>query len=127
MCDILLEKIKVVVTERVFMQKQLSKSFFKKGVVRNFAKFTIKHLCRKNETVAPVFSCDFCEICKITFFAEHYSSISSSEAYRYQFEPRVIKKKQSRRRSRFQSNSLQMFLKIDVLKKLANSTEKHQY
>ena len=63
-------------TERVFMQKQLSKSFFKKGVMKNFAKFTRKHLCRKNETVAPVFSCDFCEICKITFLLQNIIAVS---------------------------------------------------
>ena len=54
-------------TERVFMQKQLSEGFFKKGVLRNFAKISRKHLCRKNETQAQDFSCDFCEICKIPF------------------------------------------------------------
>ena len=54
----------------------------KKGVLRNFAKFTGKHLCQsvffnkvavaacnfiKKETQAPVFSCEFCEISKNTF------------------------------------------------------------
>ena len=29
----------------VFMQKQPSKGFFKKSVMRNFAEFTRKHLC----------------------------------------------------------------------------------
>ena len=49
-----------------------------KGVLRNFAKFTAKHLCRnfffnkacnfiKKETLAQVFSCEFCEISKNTF------------------------------------------------------------
>ena len=68
------------------MQKQPSEGFFKKGVMRNFAKFTRKHLYPKNETLAQVFSYEFCEIYKNTFFAEHqrtaafdYSSISSSE------------------------------------------------
>ena len=63
-------------TERVFMQKQLSEGFFKKSVLRNFAKISRKHLCRKNETQAQDFSCDFCEICKITFFAEHHQTVS---------------------------------------------------
>ena len=47
----------------------------KKGVLRNFAKFTGKHLCQslfiKKETLVQVFSCEFCEISKNTFFTEH--------------------------------------------------------
>ena len=70
----------------------------KKGVLRNFAKFAGKHLCQslifnkvvgvslffnflisfqpqacnfvKKETLAQVFSCEFCEICKNLFFIE---------------------------------------------------------
>ena len=60
--------------------------FCKKGVLRNLPKFTGKHLCRslffnkvvaeacnfiKKETLAQVFSCEFCEISKNTFFTEH--------------------------------------------------------
>ena len=55
--------------------------FCKKGVVRNFAKLTGRHLCQglsfnkvaalglfiKKETLAQVFSCEFCEISKNTF------------------------------------------------------------
>ena len=65
-------------------QKQLPEVFYKKGVLRNFAKFTGKHLCQslcfnrpqacnfiKKETLAEVFSCEFCEISKKTFFTEH--------------------------------------------------------
>ena len=55
--------------------------FCKKGVLRNFAKFTGKHLCFslffknvadsacnfiKKETLVQLFSCEFCEI-----FSEH--------------------------------------------------------
>ena len=51
----------------------------KKGVLRNFAKFTGKHLCQslffnkvagffKKETLIQVFSCEFCEIFKNNFF-----------------------------------------------------------
>ena len=40
--------------------------FSKKGVLRIFAKFTGKHLCQSlflnKETLAEVFSCDFCKI-----------------------------------------------------------------
>ena len=48
----------------------------KKGVLRNFAKFTGKHLCQsvffnkletQKETLAQVFPCEFCEISKNTF------------------------------------------------------------
>ena len=51
----------------------------RKGVLRNSTKG--KHLCQsllqatcnfiKNETLAQVFSCEFCEISKNTFFTEH--------------------------------------------------------
>ena len=57
--------------------------FCKKGALRNFAKFTGKHLCQnlffnkvaalrpaallKKETLAQEFSCEFCEISKNTF------------------------------------------------------------
>ena len=60
--------------------------FCKNGALRNFSKFTGKHLCQslffnkvagikpeacnsiKKETLAQVFSCEFCEISKNTFF-----------------------------------------------------------
>ena len=58
----------------------------KKGVLRNPAKFTAKYLCQslffikvaglrlatllKKETLAQVFSCEFCEISKNIFFTE---------------------------------------------------------
>ena len=49
--------------------------FCENGVPRNFAKFTVKHLCQSllfnevaPETLAQVFSCEFCEISKNTFF-----------------------------------------------------------
>ena len=63
--------------------------FFKKGVLRNFTKFTGKHLCQrlffnkvaglrtqdcnfiKKESLSQVFSCEFWEISKNTFFTEH--------------------------------------------------------
>ena len=58
----------------------------KKDVLRNFAKFTEKHLCEslvlnkvagqacnfiKKQTLAQVLSCELCEISKNTFFKEH--------------------------------------------------------
>ena len=56
------------------------------GVLKNFTQFTVKHLCQslflkkvqakagnfiKNETLAQMFFCEFCEIFKNTFFTEH--------------------------------------------------------
>ena len=49
----------------------------KKSVLRNSTNFTGKHLCLrpatllKKETLVQVFSCQFCEISKNTFFTEH--------------------------------------------------------
>ena len=62
-----------------------------KGVLRNFTKFTGKHLCQslyfnkvagacnfiKIEALAQVFSCEFCEISKNTFFTEHIWATAS--------------------------------------------------
>ena len=47
----------------------------RKVVLRNFTKFTGKHLCQslffnkvdEKENLAQVFSCEYCEICKNTF------------------------------------------------------------
>ena len=39
-----------------------------KGVLRNLTKFRGKHLCQR---LVQVFSCQFCEISKNTFFTEH--------------------------------------------------------
>ena len=51
----------------------------RKGVLRNFAKFTGKHLCHfiKIDTLAQVFSCEFCEISKNTIFTEHLRPTAS--------------------------------------------------
>ena len=67
----------------------------RKGVFRNFEKFAGKHLCQslffnkvaglgpkrcnfiKKETLAQVFSCEFCEISKKTFFIEHLRATAS--------------------------------------------------
>ena len=58
--------------------------FCKKSVLRNFTKFTGKHLCQslfifspktcnyiKKETLAQVFTFEICEISKNTFITEH--------------------------------------------------------
>ena len=57
----------------------------KKSAPRNFGKFPGKHLCQsfqvcnfiKKETLAQVFSCEFCEISKNTFFTEHLRTTAS--------------------------------------------------
>ena len=71
-----------------FLAMKLShrRCFVKKGVLKNFAKLTGKHLCQslflnkvagracnfiKKESLAQVFSCEFCEFFKNTFFTEH--------------------------------------------------------
>ena len=58
---------------------------YKKSALKNFAKFTGKHLRRslhtcnivKRETPAQVFSCEFCKIFKNTFFTEHLQMAAS--------------------------------------------------
>ena len=61
--------------------------FYKKDGLKNFAKFTGKHLCQsffyqacnfiKKETLAQVFSCEFYEIFKNTYFEEHLRTTAS--------------------------------------------------
>ena len=61
--------------------------FCKKSFLRNFAKFTEKHLCQclffnkvvgqnlqiyQKETPTKVYSCQFCEISRNTYFTEHF-------------------------------------------------------
>ena len=73
------------------IQKQPQEVFYKKNVLKNFAKFTVKHLCQslcfnkvggiacnlnKKETLAHVFPCEFCEIFMNTSFTEHLRSIN---------------------------------------------------
>ena len=64
--------------------------YVRKGVLRNFAKFTGKHLrqslvyqpetCNiyKKETLAQQFSREFCEISENTFFTEHLLATASA-------------------------------------------------
>ena len=63
----------------------------KKDVLRNFTKFTGKHLCQSLffnkvagllQTLAQVFSCKFCEISKNTFFTE-YIWMTASKNFRF--------------------------------------------
>ena len=69
--------------------------FCKKCVLRNFTKFTGKRLCQslifnkvarlrpanfsKKETLAQVFSCEFCEISKNNFSVEHLWVTASND------------------------------------------------
>ena len=71
------------------------KCSIKKGVLKNFTKFTRKHLWQsfffhkvvgwglliEKETLAQVFSCEFCEISKNTFFTEHFWTTASVNYY----------------------------------------------
>ena len=62
--------------EGTYFQKQPPQVYYKKCVIKNFAKFTGKHMCQacnfiKKETLAEVFSCEFCEIFKNTIFGEY--------------------------------------------------------
>ena len=69
----------------------------KKGVIRYFAKFTGKHSCQslfliklqtlpatllKKETLVQVFSYEFCEISKNTFFTEHLWATASVQCFK---------------------------------------------
>ena len=68
---------------KIYMLFSLNRSscpevFCKKGVLKHFAKFTGKHMCQslffnkvavlKKETLAQLFSCEFCKIFRNTFF-----------------------------------------------------------
>ena len=74
----------------------------RKCVLINFAKFTRKHLCQslffnkvagwglqpiKKETLAQVFSCEFCEISYNTLFTEHLWATAS-------VQPKLVKSSQ---------------------------------
>ena len=76
------------------IKKQPPEVFYK-NILKNLVKFTGKCLCQslffhkvasqacnfiKKEILVPVFSCEFCEIFKNTFFTEHLRA-SASEHY----------------------------------------------
>ena len=70
------------VSSQIFMVRSTNlrssrpKVYCKIVVLRNFAKFTGKHLCQspffKKETLAQVFFCEFCEISRNTFSYKHF-------------------------------------------------------
>ena len=57
------------------LEKQPPEVFCSKGILRNFRKFTGRLLCQrlfiKKESLARVFSCEFCEISKNTFLSQN--------------------------------------------------------
>ena len=65
------------------VQKQPQEVFYKKVVLKNFARFTRKHLCQSllfNKVADPlvwVFACEFCEISMNTCFTEHLWTTAS--------------------------------------------------
>ena len=67
--------LKIACCNEVSFRSSHRRYSVRKGVLRNFAKFTGKHLRQslliKKETVAQVFFCEFCEISKNTFFIGH--------------------------------------------------------
>ena len=62
-----------------------SELFCQEGVLKNFAKFTGKHLCQRpffqKEFLAQMFSCEFCKISENTFFTEHLRTTASDFIY----------------------------------------------
>ena len=79
-------------------------SHLKKGVIRNFAKFTGKHMCQrfffnkvagqacnfiKKETLVQVLSCEFCEIFKNTFFTEQLRTTASPNGHIFVDSPSI--------------------------------------
>ena len=73
MCKIPIITVSISLLYWFFRKTEAVEVFCKKGVLRNFAKLTGKHLCQrffftKKESLAQVFSCKFSEISKSTFF-----------------------------------------------------------
>ena len=78
----------------------------KKGVPKNYTKFTSKHLCHclffnnaavlrsatfwKKKTLTQVFSCEFCKILKNTFFTEHFCFCTRFGAITITFRDRRV-------------------------------------
>ena len=66
----------------LFYRSSHRRCFVRKGVLRNFAKFTGKNLHQslyfiKKETLVQAFSCEFCKISKNTFSPEHLQTTAS--------------------------------------------------
>ena len=67
----------------LYIQKQPPEVLYNKGVLRNLAKFTGKQLCHSlifnKETLAQVFSCEFCEISGNNFL--HVTRLVATSKY----------------------------------------------
>ena len=67
--------------QKLKIQKQPPKVFYKKGVLKNLAKLTGKHLCQSlffNKVVG--LRPEFCEKFKNTFFTEHFWTTASEKS-----------------------------------------------
>ena len=70
-CTLLMDVLHRFETESTLFRSRHQRCSVRKGVLRNFTKFIGKHtLVIKKGTLAKVFSCEFCEISKNTFFKE---------------------------------------------------------
>ena len=61
--------------ELLFTEAATRGVLYKKDILKNFTKFTVNKV--KKETLAQVFSCEFCEIFKNAFFTEHLRATAS--------------------------------------------------
>ena len=81
----------------IYLWNSRPEVFCKKVILKNFAKFTGKHLCQshffnkvaglrpvKKETLALVFSCEFCEISRNTF-SHTTPPMAASASVKWQF------------------------------------------
>ena len=73
----------------MYSKKQPPEMFYKKGVLKNFTKFTGKQLCQilfliklqgfiKKETLEQVLSCGICKIFENPFFTEQLRKTASA-------------------------------------------------
>ena len=80
------------------LQRQPPEMFYKKGALRNFTKFTLKHQCQSlffnkvaglgpanlsKKRLVQVLSCEFSEISKNTFSTEHLRETASDIKFIY--------------------------------------------
>ena len=92
--------------------------FCQQGVLKNFEKFTGKHLCQSlasacnfitKETMTQVFSCEFCGIFKNIYFIEHLRWLPLSER-----KPRTNLCVYSSREIRFKAPQRSVKIKIQL-------------
>ena len=85
------------------LRSSCRKVFCKKGALKYFTKLTGKHRCQspffiKVETLAQVFSCEFCEVFKNTYL-QRTPLLAASEYLKYFFKYKCCYKLKWRRRS----------------------------